>query len=186
MIPDSQMPSPQDLLWPTLKALDSSGGSASIQELSPRVAMYMKLPDEILNIPHKEGPQTEVDYQAAWARSILKNVGAIDNTARGVWTITDKGREVQSDEQARAMARTARPSNKKSKQRRGPVAPDPDRPRQTPTDPDRPRQTPTHQTRMTTGTGRMGFSTFFEAWSPMPLSVCVSAFFGNLGSPEWR
>lgn len=128
MIPDYQMPSRQDLLWPTLKALDSSGGSASIQELSRRVAMYMKLPDEILNIPHKEGPQTEVDYQAAWARSILKNVGAIDNTARGVWTITDKGREVQSDEQARAMARTARPSNQKSKQRRGPVAPDPDTP----------------------------------------------------------
>ena len=111
MTPDSQMPSRQDLLWPTLKALMSSGGSASIQELSPRVAMYMELSDEILDILHKEGPQTEVEYQAAWARSILKNVGAIDNTARGVWTITDQGREIQSEEQARAMARTARPRN---------------------------------------------------------------------------
>ena len=81
-----------------------------------------------LDILHKEGPQTEVEYQAAWARSILKNVGAIDNTARGVWTITDKGREIHSEEQARAMARTARPRNYKTKQRRGPVAPSPDTP----------------------------------------------------------
>ena len=124
MIRDSQIPSRSDLLWPTLKVLESIGGSASIQELSPRIAMYMQLPDEIVDTPHKDGPGTEVEYQAAWARSILKNVGAIDNTARGVWTITDKGREIQSEEQAREVARTARPKN----QRRGPVAPSPDTP----------------------------------------------------------
>ena len=33
MIHDSRMPTRDDLLWPTLKALESTGGSASIQEL---------------------------------------------------------------------------------------------------------------------------------------------------------
>lgn len=56
MIPDSRLPSRQDLLWPTLKALESIGGSASIQELSPRVATYMELQDEILDVLHKDGP----------------------------------------------------------------------------------------------------------------------------------
>ena len=45
MISESRMPTHDDLLWPTLKALESIGGSASIQELSSRVAMDMSLPD---------------------------------------------------------------------------------------------------------------------------------------------
>ena len=37
--------------------------------------MDMSLPDEILDIPHKDGPQTEVDYRAGWARTSLKRIG---------------------------------------------------------------------------------------------------------------
>ena len=103
MIPEPQMPTYEDLLWPTLKALESIGGSASIQELSSQVAIDRSLPDEILDVLHKDGPETEVDYRAAWARTHLKMIGAIDNTARGVWTITDRGRNVQSEEQAREL-----------------------------------------------------------------------------------
>ena len=42
----------EDLLWPTLKALEGIGSSASIQELSSRIAMDMGLPDEVLDVPH--------------------------------------------------------------------------------------------------------------------------------------
>ena len=83
MIPEPQMPTYEDLLWPTLKALERIGGSASIQELSSQLAIDMSLPDEILDVLHKDGPQTKVFYRAAWARTHLKMVGAIDNTARG-------------------------------------------------------------------------------------------------------
>ena len=108
MIPESQMPTYEDLLWPTLKALEQGGGSASIHELSSRVAMDMALPDEILDVLHKDGPQTEVDYRAAWARTHLKLVGAIGNTSRGVWTITDKGRDIESENNARELVRSIR------------------------------------------------------------------------------
>ena len=126
MIPESQMPTYEDLLWPTLEALESIGGSASIQELSSRVATDTALPDEILDVLHKDGPQTEVDYRAAWARTHLRMIGAIDNTARGVWTITDRGRDVQSEEQARELVRNTRADRYKSKKARHAKAPEPE------------------------------------------------------------
>ena len=125
MIPESQIPTYDNLLWPTLKALESIGGSASIQELSSRVAADMALPDEILDILHKGGPQTEVDYRAGWARTHLKLIGAIDNTARGVWTITDRGRAVQSENQVRDLVRDARSDRYKTRKAKG-ATPDPE------------------------------------------------------------
>ena len=115
MVPESQIPTYEDLLWPTLKALEQAGGSASIQELSTQVARDMVLPDEVLDVLHKDGPQTAVDYRAAWARTHLKMVGAIDNTSRGVWTITDKGRGVGSEQVARELVRNVRTEKYKAR-----------------------------------------------------------------------
>ena len=126
MIPKSQIPTFEDLLWPTLKALEGIGGSASIHELSSRIAMDMALLDEVLDVLHKEGPQTEVDYRAAWARTHLRMIGAIDNTARGVWTISDRGRGVTSEEQVRDLVRTARANRFKTKKSRGVMAAEPE------------------------------------------------------------
>lgn len=67
IMPNVLVPSYKDLLWPTLKALEAKGGSASIEELSEGVARIMRLPDAGLEIPHDEGPLAEVDYRAAWA-----------------------------------------------------------------------------------------------------------------------
>ena len=50
---EQQFPTIEDLLWPTLKALENHGGSASIQELSEQVASDLELSDEILDIQHK-------------------------------------------------------------------------------------------------------------------------------------
>ena len=126
MNPDSQIPTREDLLWPTLKALESSGGSASIQELSSRMATDMSLPDEILNVLHKDGPRTKVDYHAAWARTYLKLIGAIDNTAKGVWTLTDRGREVESEKQARELVHNALADKYKTKKASDAKAPEPE------------------------------------------------------------
>ena len=104
MNPGIQMPTRDDLLWPTLQVLDASGGSASIHELSSRVSEYMSLTDDVLNKLHQDGPQTEVDYRAAWARTYLKKIGAIDNTSRGVWTITDTGRGIKNEARIRELA----------------------------------------------------------------------------------
>ena len=113
---EQQLPTYEDLLWPTLRALDDRGGSASIHELSEHIASELALSDEILDVPHKDGPQTEVDYRAAWARTHLKLIGAADNTSRGVWTITSVGRGVQSEKQLREKVRQVR--KKRAQERR--------------------------------------------------------------------
>ena len=113
-------PGYQDLLWPTLRVLNNRGGSASIQELSEHVAHDLDLADDVLEILHGDGPQTEVDYRAAWARTNLKWIGAIDNTRRGIWAITDIGRKISSEKQVRESVR--REHRKRQKQSQKPPA----------------------------------------------------------------
>ena len=105
---ENQLPTYEDLLWPTLRALEDRGGSASIQELSEHVARELALSNDILDVLHKDGPNSEVDYRAAWARTHLKFVGAVDNTSRGVWTITEVGREIRTEKELRELIRRDR------------------------------------------------------------------------------
>lgn len=94
-----QVPTHIALLWPTLKALERLGGSASIQELSEQVASELDLSKDILDIPHNNGRQSKVENRATWARSWLKKyLHAIDNTSRGVWTITEIGRKIPTEQ----------------------------------------------------------------------------------------
>ena len=118
MTDQPQIPTYEDLLWPTLQALTARGGSASIQELSAQVATDLSLPDEILDILHKNGPRSEVDYRAAWARTHLKFVSAIDNTSRGIWAITGVGREIQTEQKIRELVRLERVKRNKERQSR--------------------------------------------------------------------
>ena len=111
------IPKYQDLLWPTLRVLNNRGGSASIQELSEHVARELDLADDVLEIPHKDGPETEVDYRAAWARTNLKWIGAIDNTRRGIWAITDIGRKISSEKQVQESVRQERRKRQKQRQK---------------------------------------------------------------------
>ena len=117
----NQVPTSKDLLWPTLKALEARGGSASIQELSEQLATDLALPDEMLDILHgKIGPQSEVDYRAAWARTRLKLVSAVDNTTRGIWTITEVGRGIQTEQKVRDLVRLERAKRNKERESRSP------------------------------------------------------------------
>ena len=95
-----------DLLWPTLKALEAKGGSASIQELSEQITSDLGLSDQILEVPHKEGgTQSEFEFRSAWARTALKKIGAVENTSKGVWTITKQGRQIQGENEVRNLNR---------------------------------------------------------------------------------
>ncbi len=95
---EQKLPTFEDLLWPTLRVLKKRGGSATIQELSEHVAGELDLADQLLNVQHGNGPGSEVDYRAAWARTHLKRIGAVENTSRGVWTITEAGQSIQEKE----------------------------------------------------------------------------------------
>ena len=93
-----RIPPYSKLLWPTLQVLKLRGGSASIRELEADVASLLRLPDDVLEIPHGDGPQSEVNYRGAWARTHLRLIEAVENPSRGVWTITDRGRSIDSED----------------------------------------------------------------------------------------
>lgn len=78
---------------PLLQAIRDLGGSASIEELYQKVAENLQLPEELLSILHNQetGNQTEVGYRLAWARTYLKKYGILENSVRGIWTISQKG-----------------------------------------------------------------------------------------------
>ena len=120
------IPTYDDLLWPTLEALKNSGGSASIQELLEHVTRDLALPDEVSDIPHNDGPQTEVAYRLAWARTNLKWVDAVNNTARGVWTITPAGRAIPSEEKVRDLVRKERRRRQRNRVKPAPAVPSED------------------------------------------------------------
>jgi restriction system protein len=46
---------------------------------------------------HNDGPETEIGYRLAWARSYLKGMGLLTNSARGIWSLTDEGTALVTD-----------------------------------------------------------------------------------------
>jgi restriction system protein len=92
------MPTFDELMWPTLLAIKELGGSGTNEEIVDKIAIIQNYPLTLLNEPHKTGNVTKLEYRAAWARTYLKFTGSIENSARGVWSITKFGEAVKFDE----------------------------------------------------------------------------------------
>lgn len=80
-----------DLFVPTIRALKTLGGSASIEEIDDRVAEIANISDVVRSELHNDGPRTKLQYRCAWARSWLKHAGLVTNSDRGVWALTPAG-----------------------------------------------------------------------------------------------
>lgn len=84
-----QMPTYAQLVEATFIALRELGGSGKNDEINSKAIIILKVSDEVLDIPHLNSTSlSEINYRLAWARTLLKNYGAITNSARSVWTIT--------------------------------------------------------------------------------------------------
>lgn len=91
------VPTYDKLFQPLLDAIHSLGGSASISEQEDRVAELLKLSDEAVSEIHR-GNRTKFSYRLAWARNYLKRFGILENSSRGVWSLTPKGQATKSVE----------------------------------------------------------------------------------------
>lgn len=86
---DIQMPSYAQLVEATFVALKKLGGSGKNDEINENAIRVLNVAAEVLDVPHlKNTSLSEIHYRLAWARTLLKNYGAITNSARSVWTIT--------------------------------------------------------------------------------------------------
>lgn len=84
----AQVPNYPTLIEATYRALKELGGSGRNDEINKKAYQILKLPNDVLEILHTGRTSfSEVDYRLAWARTLLKNYGAIINSARSVWVI---------------------------------------------------------------------------------------------------
>jgi restriction system protein len=74
------------------------GGSASNEELLSKVIEMENVPEDVQSVMHSDGRQTKLNYNLAWAKTYLKRVKAIDNSMRGVWSITDIGERMKQED----------------------------------------------------------------------------------------
>ncbi|MBB5705024.1 restriction endonuclease [Sphingopyxis panaciterrulae] len=86
-----RVPTFDELNWPALVALRELGGSASISEHLSKLVELKEVPDSIAGILHGDSGRTELEYRLAWARTWLRRCGYIENSARGVWSVTEAG-----------------------------------------------------------------------------------------------
>jgi len=106
-----------DLMNPVIKALTLLGGSGTNDEIYEKVIEIAKIPREELDIPHNEGSAglTEIEYRLMWTRNYLKNYGLIDNSSRGVWAFTEKGKKTTSVDQREVVRFVRSLSNKNNR-----------------------------------------------------------------------
>ncbi|MBQ2352271.1 MAG: restriction endonuclease [Bacteroidales bacterium] len=83
-------PSYKFFFEPVLKALDILGGSGSNDEIYKKVISITELSTEVIEEMHTFS-MSQVEYNLMWARTYLKNYGAIENSRQGVWALTTKG-----------------------------------------------------------------------------------------------
>ena len=91
------IPAYHEYFLPTLRAVDDLGGSGSIFEIVDAVIKAQGYTEEQQAVLHKNGPDTEIGYRIAWARTYLKYFELLSNSARGVWAITDAGTQFLHD-----------------------------------------------------------------------------------------
>jgi restriction system protein len=81
-------------LGPVVAAIRELGGSGRPDEVRAVIARQLKMSDAEQSEPLPSGVQTRFENQVHWARFYLAKAGYIDASQRGVWTLTDKGRQL--------------------------------------------------------------------------------------------
>ncbi len=112
----AKAPTFDQMMNPLIQALKELGGSGTIEELDDKVAEILSLSDEQLEVLHNpdQGGQPEVSYRLAWTRTYLKKYGILENSSRGVWALTQVGRQTERVNPTK-VKRSVREQDKKAK-----------------------------------------------------------------------
>jgi restriction system protein len=99
----TNVPTFDNLFNPALHALKALGGSGTIEEINQKVIDNEHISDEISAIPHKDvrntdgnTSETEIGYRLAWARTYLKKYGLLENSSRGIWSLTPAASKIDN------------------------------------------------------------------------------------------
>ena len=106
------------LKWfePLIRALRELGGSATPQEARQKIIENEGLSDAVISETRGKSKVNKFENEVAWARNYLVNGGYIDNSVKGVWTLTESGKSVEmTKELASFIFLTGVRGNKKNK-----------------------------------------------------------------------
>lgn len=103
------IPTHEDLMLPTLRVLDSHGGSATNDEIVESLIEMLGLTPAQLEVTYPTSGVGIVVDRMGWARSYLKYPALVENPKRRVWVLTEEGRAALgwSDAQLRAVVSSA-------------------------------------------------------------------------------
>lgn len=86
------LPDLPGMMLATVEALKTIGGSATIHELDEKIIEMEGLSeDEQSYVMPNDDNRLKVNYYLSWARTFLKRGDALENSARGVWSLTAVG-----------------------------------------------------------------------------------------------
>ncbi|MDV3002435.1 MAG: Mrr restriction system protein (plasmid) [Chroococcopsis gigantea SAG 12.99] len=80
--------------FPVISALQDLGGSGRPSEVRDWIAQKLNISEQERTELLKGGA-LRFDNQVAWARFYLVKAGFLDSSRRGVWSLTDKGRDIE-------------------------------------------------------------------------------------------
>jgi restriction system protein len=117
---NSSFPTFDELLIPTIQALQQLGGSGTNEEINNKVYEIAKIPNDILEIPHGEnGTMSEVDYRLVWSKTYLKKFGLLENSARGIWALSQPDIDINTvdpDQIKRSVREQTRPTDNSTRE----------------------------------------------------------------------
>lgn len=85
-----KLPSRDELMLPTIEAIKELGGSANTDEIYEKIVEALKLSDSLLEIINGKTGQSELKYNLAWVRTVLKNQGILSKGGKGIWILQGK------------------------------------------------------------------------------------------------
>ena len=90
-----EVPAYNDMMCELFQAIKELGGSGTVREIDDKTIEILDLTSEVQDILHGNSSKTEIEYRLAWTRTYMKKVGILENSSRGVWSLTAKGREIE-------------------------------------------------------------------------------------------
>ncbi|MBU5255261.1 restriction endonuclease [Tissierella praeacuta] len=91
-----EVPVYNEMMQEVFQAMKELGGSGTIKEIDDKTIEILGLSPEVQGVMHGNSSKTKVEYRLAWTRTYMKKVGILENSVRGVWSLTAKGRELEN------------------------------------------------------------------------------------------
>lgn len=87
------VPKVEDFYFPVLSCLDTLGGSGQIGEIDAATIEFLHLTQEVLDARYPKSGALIVPDRISWARTYLRIGELLKSEGRGLWVITDAGRD---------------------------------------------------------------------------------------------